>query len=72
MGGRDDGVMTESCCGGGVCGCEDFAPLIDVTGVPLADLFKDASVQIKRSVQRVVDSLDDPNGVISAFSSFVE
>jgi len=64
--------MADSCCGGS-CGCgEDLAPLIDVTNVSVVDSFKNASVQLQRSVRRLVDSLDDPNGVISAFSSFVE
>jgi FXSXX-COOH protein len=55
------------CCGGDCC-----APLIDMSDVKLRDLLADRSPALARSVRRLVLSLDDPNGVISAFSSFVE
>jgi FXSXX-COOH protein len=51
-----------------------WAPLIDVSDVPLRDMLADGrgNPALARSTQRLVRSLDDPNGVISAFSSFVE
>jgi FXSXX-COOH protein len=48
-----------------------WAPLIDVSDMSIADLLaagQDST--LARSVARLVESLDDPNGVISAFSSF--
>jgi FXSXX-COOH protein len=42
-----------------------------MTGIKIADLAS-MSPALSRSMQRLVRSLDDPNGVISAFSSFVE
>jgi FXSXX-COOH protein len=58
------------CCGGD-CGCR--APLVDMTDVQLRDALTAApDSALGRSVQRLVQSLVDPNGVISAFSSFVE
>ena len=63
-----------NCCGGD-CGCNsrqyEFEPLPDMTGIKIADLMS-MSPALSRSMQRLVRSLDDPNGVISAFSSFVE
>lgn len=47
------------------------APLIDVTNLPIADLLAKSHPNLARSIQQLIDSLDDPNGVISAFSSFV-
>jgi FXSXX-COOH protein len=51
-----------------------WAPLIDVSNVRLSDLLASdgGDSALARSTQRLVRSLDDPNGVISAFSSFVE
>jgi FXSXX-COOH protein len=47
-----------------------WAPLIDVTGISIADLHKSGDPILTRSVDRLVESLDDPNGIISAFNSF--
>jgi hypothetical protein len=46
-----------------------FVPLVDVRELPFA-----AGVNpiLARCAQQVIDSLDDPDGVISAFQSFVE
>lgn len=51
---------------------EEWAPLIDVSNMPITDLLAGGGDSaLTRSVQRLVRSLKDPNGVISAFSSFV-
>ena len=50
-----------------------WAPLVDVSDTSIKDLLATGGdTALTRSVQRLVHSLDDPNGVISAFSSFVE
>lgn len=69
--------MTETTCCGGDCGCRsgliEFEPLPDVSTETLSDMLAGAGgVQLQRATRRLVSSLDDPNGVISAFSSFVE
>ncbi|MFD0522885.1 hypothetical protein [Paractinoplanes durhamensis] len=46
--------------------------LVDVADVPLTELLgarEDSPVQ--RSIRRLQASLEDPNGVLSAFSSFI-
>jgi FXSXX-COOH protein len=50
---------------------QPWAPLVDVSGLPVTDLLASGDSALARSVQRLVRGLDDPNGVISAFSSFV-
>jgi FXSXX-COOH protein len=51
---------------------EAWAPLVEVSHRPIADLLAGgADPALARSVQRLVRSLDDPDGVISAFNSFV-
>ena len=52
--------------------CEDRYALPDMTGVKLSDLLRDPDSKLGYSVRRLVKGLNDPNGVISAFSSFVE
>jgi hypothetical protein len=47
-----------------------WAPLIDVSGMAVSDLVGSEDTALERCVRRLIDSLDDPNGVISAFSSF--
>ena len=47
-----------------------WAPLIDVSGMAISDLMGSGDSALDRCVRRLIDSLDDPNGVISAFSSF--
>jgi FXSXX-COOH protein len=47
-----------------------WAPLIDVTDVPLTELLATGDDTLARSVQRLVRSLDDPDGIISAFQSY--
>ena len=50
---------------------EGWTPMPDLSGQPITLLdLADDSV-LGRSLQRVLDSFDDPDGVISAFSSFV-
>lgn len=51
---------------------ETWAPLVEVSHLPIGNLLASgADPALARSVQRLVRSLDDPDGVISAFSSFV-
>lgn len=47
----------------------EFAPLLDVTVAPFAELR--GNPILDRCLDRLLKSLDDPNGVISAFGSFV-
>jgi FXSXX-COOH protein len=47
-----------------------WAPLIDVSDISIADLYQSGDAVLARSVNRLVESLDDPNGIISAFQSF--
>jgi FXSXX-COOH protein len=49
-----------------------WAPLVEVSHLPITDLVGGSDPALSRSVQRLVRSLDDPDGVISAFSSFVQ
>ncbi len=50
----------------------EFAPLIDVTGTSIRELVANGGDSaLTRSMRRLVDSLDDADGVISAFSAFV-
>lgn len=44
---------------------------MDVFGVPLGELRGAGNPLLDRSLDRLISSLDDPNGVISAFSSFI-
>lgn len=46
------------------------ALLVDVRRTPVADLIAAGDTALGRSIGRVIGSLDDPNGVLSAFSSF--
>lgn len=53
-------------------GSED-AELVDVANVPLAKLVKaHGNSPVLRSIKRLKAGLEDPNGVLSAFSSFIE
>jgi len=49
---------------------ETWTPLIDVSGVPIQDLIDGKDTVLVRALRQVLASLDDPNGVISAFQSF--
>lgn len=76
-----------ACCGG-ACDCAPAEPLdvpqladasqvrlTDVNGSTVAELVeatRDQHSALAGSIRHLVNSLDDPNGVISAFSSFVE
>lgn len=45
--------------------------LLDLRGKSMAELIaSDASPQLRACAARVVDALDDPDGIISAFQSF--
>lgn len=49
-----------------------WEPLPDVSEKSMAALLAGSGgVQLQRATERLVASLDDPNGVISAFSSFL-
>lgn len=47
-----------------------WQPLIDVSGLAVADLIAQQDSVLAQCVSRLMDSLDDPDGVISAFQSF--
>lgn len=47
-----------------------FVPVIDVSRLSLAQLTRSNRPEMNRSLRQVIDTLDDPNGVISAFQSF--
>lgn len=53
---------------------DDWEPLPDVSGRNLSQLVKGTpeDSSLRRALDRLVKSLDDPEGVISAFSSFAE
>jgi hypothetical protein len=44
--------------------------LPDLSDVDLRELFRDDDTNLPQVIERLVDSLDDPDGVISAFQSF--
>lgn len=48
----------------------EHAPLPDVTGLSFAAMRARRDSALARSLKQVITSLDDPNGVISAFQSF--
>ena len=48
---------------------EPWAPLVDVSRLPLAPLGTDADGILGRSLRRVLDGLHDRDGVISSFGS---
>jgi FXSXX-COOH protein len=50
---------------------EPWAPLVDVSRLPCTPLTADADGPLGRSLRRVLDSLHDRDGVISAFTSAV-
>lgn len=45
-------------------------PLIDVSQISVEELLSSTDPNLLACVQRVVASLDDPDGIISAFQSF--
>ena len=47
-----------------------WAPLIDVSQLSLMDLSWSDNSALALCVQRLIRSLDDPDGVISAFQNF--
>lgn len=51
---------------------EHDAPLVDMSHVDIRGLDVEDHPALKRSIDRLIVSLNDPDGVISAFSSFVE
>ncbi len=51
-------------------GRPEWAPLVDVSTMSMSDLIGNSDSVLAKSVQRLADSLDDPDGIISAFQSF--
>lgn len=49
-----------------------WVPLLDVSDVPMAELVASQDTILGRCIVRLIASLDDPDGIISAFQSFVE
>lgn len=51
----------------------EFPPLLDVASLTIAELREMAkdNPALDRALERILESLDDPNGVISAFGSFI-
>jgi FXSXX-COOH protein len=50
---------------------EHWAPLMDMSALPLSALQAADHEVLAPSLRQVIRSLNDPNGVISAFGSFV-
>jgi hypothetical protein len=48
-----------------------WSPLLDVSQRPVVELLANGDTALARCVDRLIHSLDDPNGVISAFQNFV-
>jgi hypothetical protein len=48
----------------------DWTPLVDASQLPIIAGFAEDDSILARSLRQVISSLDDPNGVISAFDSF--
>jgi len=48
-----------------------WAPLVDVSHRSMTELVADGDTVLARCVDRLVRSLDDPDGVISAFQNYV-
>lgn len=48
----------------------EFVPVYEVSGWTMADLRRCDRPEMKKSLQQAIRSLDDANGVISAFQSF--
>lgn len=49
---------------------EEWSPLVDLSHRPIAGLFAVGDGALSRAARRVISSLDDPDGIISAFQSF--
>jgi hypothetical protein len=59
--------------GSNAVGGPQDAGLVDVTYVPLIALVEaQPDSPVVRSIRRLQASLEDPNGVLSAFSSFID
>lgn len=46
-----------------------WTPLIDVTRVPVAELLRPGTGPLAACVERLLEDLEDPDGVISAFGN---
>jgi FXSXX-COOH protein len=53
------------------CEGTPWAPLADVTQLPISDLATSPNPDLLAAIRRVTASLNDPDGVISAFGSFI-
>lgn len=50
----------------------EWVPLIDITEVSMMEIISAQNTVLGRCIERFVNSLDDPDGTISAFQSYVE
>jgi FXSXX-COOH protein len=55
---------------GTATGAEGWAPLVDVSELPITAIVAGDDTVLSYSLRRLIRSLDDPDGVISAFDSF--
>lgn len=46
-----------------------MVPMIDLTNVPMESLLTVDNEALRRVMQRLLDDVNDPNGVISAFAN---
>lgn len=49
----------------------EHEPLIDVSQIPVENLMNSSNPALTRAVDQLLKDIDDPNGVLSAFGSFV-
>ncbi|WP_162907024.1 hypothetical protein [Allorhizocola rhizosphaerae] len=47
-----------------------WPPLLDVTRRPMVELLANGDTALARCTNRLIRSLDDPDGVISAFQNY--
>ena len=64
-------MSSDPACSGDQPSDDDIAALPDLSSSPICALSAQAdNTVLSRSLRQVIRSLDDPNGVISAFDSF--
>lgn len=51
-------------------GGSEWAPLVDLSEMSILELMASDDSTLARSIQQLLASINDPNGVISAFSSY--
>lgn len=50
---------------------EQWEPLIDVSGLSITEIVSSNDAILDRCLKRVVAEVEDPDGIISAFQSFI-